>query len=133
MAVTVALIICGLAPANPPAIIVINSSMLAVTTKREKWLVLRCRFQGRVGIPSVASGASSSIPSTMLLLTIPPWLIFFPIATTRLKAAVRAFSDGSFVPNTISGMSEGIMCSESDGMEGTRTVMKLKRSYFRYG
>jgi hypothetical protein len=131
MAVTVALIICGLAPAKPPAIMVTNSSTLAVTARTESGHSCDIGYRRWVDIPSAASGTSSSIPSTRLLLTTPPSLIFVPIATTRLKAAVRAFSDGSFVPNTVSGMREGIMCSESDGIKGTRTVMKLKRSCFR--
>ena len=58
MAVTVALIIWGVAPAKPPAIIVRYSSMFAVAEKRR---VSEGSIRDDVSIPSPAP--SSSMPS----------------------------------------------------------------------
>lgn len=44
------------------------------------------------------------------------------------KAAVLAFSDGSFVPRTTSGMRDGMMCKEVDGERSTNDASRLNRS-----
>ena len=114
-AVTLALIICGVAPARPAAIIVMYSPMLAlayVTLQHEK------ASDCRKSIPSLV--LSSSIPPTKTRFTTPPSVIFLPMATIRSNAALRAFSEGSFVPRTASGISEGMTCKAEGGTKGSR-------------
>ena len=76
-------------------------------------------------IPSLAS---SSIPSTKFIFTTPPRVIFFPMETMTSKAAVLAFSDGSFMPRTVSGTSARMTCSDVGGNSLINDVSKVKRS-----
>lgn len=115
IAVTVALIMCGVAPARPAAIIVMYSPMLALAyLPLQHGIASDCRRS----IPSLV--LSSSIPSTKTRFTTPPSAIFLPIATIRSNAALRAFSEGSFVPRTTSGISDGITCKAEGGTKGSR-------------
>jgi hypothetical protein len=76
--------------------------------------------------PSLAP--SSSMPSIIFLCTSPPSFIFLPIDKMTSKAAVLAFSDGSFVPKTASGINEGMTCIDFDGIRGISKDSKLNRS-----
>ena len=125
MAVTVALIMWGVAPARPAATIVMYSSRLALADLPVQYIVNWLKEKNRF-TPSPTP--SSSMPSTKLRFTTPPSAIFLPIAIMSPNAAPRVFSEGSFIPRTASGISNGITCKVEGGIEGSKFAYSCNRS-----